>query len=85
MAWMLDADLERNVSMNLLPTAEQVARIYGWDTGGDAIDAVAEELPGDDHGRKRRYRSSTRASCVCRCSSAISLLGWRLSTQCLTW
>jgi hypothetical protein len=48
MARMLGADLERNVSVNLLPSAEQFAAVMGWDTDGEAIDAVAEELPDDD-------------------------------------
>lgn len=48
MARMLGADLERNVSMNLIPTAEQFAVLMGWDTDGEAIDGVAEELADDD-------------------------------------
>jgi hypothetical protein len=47
MARMLGADLERNVSLNLIPTAEQFAAFLNWDDQGDAIDADAEELPGD--------------------------------------
>ena len=41
---MLGADLERNVSMNLIPTAEQFAVFLGWDAEGETIDAEAEEL-----------------------------------------
>jgi hypothetical protein len=48
MARMLGADLERNVSMNLIPTAEQFAVFLGWDTDGETIDAVAEELAEGD-------------------------------------
>jgi hypothetical protein len=48
MARMLGADLERNVQVNVLPSAEIFAQVMGWDADGEAIDALAEELPGDD-------------------------------------
>ena len=44
MARMLGADLERNVSMNLLPTAEQMAAFVGLDPQAAVFDAEAEEL-----------------------------------------
>ena len=42
---MLGADLERSVSVNFIPTAEQFAAFMGWDPQADTIEGQAEDLP----------------------------------------
>ena len=68
MARMLGADLERNVSMNLIPTAVQFAAFLGWDTDGETIDAVAEELADGDTPEPARRPS--RSASIDPCSRA---------------